>query len=168
MPQFRVVLVLVMFEETAQEAESKDSEAEIIPDLITQTDRFGNSLAPRSEGNERKPATSEHKSGGYGPLSLIFYKVCCCFTLEPPRAPLLPPQNARSRGKKCLILDLDETLVHSAFVRLESPDYTLSVKLDPTKSSGKEFKVFVLKRPGLHDFLLSGKSLRHWPNVSNI
>jgi TFIIF-interacting CTD phosphatase-like protein len=29
--------------------------------------------------------------------------------------PLLPPLSAKHAGRKCLVLDLDETLVHSSF-----------------------------------------------------
>lgn len=34
---------------------------------------------------------------------------------EPPRKWLLPPLRPEFRGRKCLVLDLDETLVHSSF-----------------------------------------------------
>lgn len=30
-------------------------------------------------------------------------------------APLLPPLSPSHKGRKCLVLDLDETLVHSSF-----------------------------------------------------
>lgn len=36
-------------------------------------------------------------------------------TPEPPQKWLLPPIKPELRGKKCLVLDLDETLVHSSF-----------------------------------------------------
>jgi len=39
-----------------------------------------------------------------------------------PRA-LLPPQRERDRGKKTLILDLDETLIHSSFEPLANADW---------------------------------------------
>ena len=37
--------------------------------------------------------------------------------------PLLPPQRERDRGKKTLILDLDETLIHSSFEPLANADW---------------------------------------------
>lgn len=37
------------------------------------------------------------------------------FAADQPQKFLLPPQAAEFKGKKCLVLDLDETLVHSSF-----------------------------------------------------
>lgn len=43
-------------------------------------------------------------------------------------APLLPPVAAKHRGRKCLVLDLDETLLHSSFkVSLHSVWWTLLI-----------------------------------------
>jgi RNA polymerase II subunit A small phosphatase-like protein len=61
---------------------------------------------------------------------------------------ILNPQSARSSGKKVLILDLDETLVHSSFKPPAEPSIVLPVEID-----GKRFKVYVLVRPGAMDFL---------------
>jgi RNA polymerase II subunit A small phosphatase-like protein len=43
---------------------------------------------------------------------------------------LLPIQSERDRGKKTLVLDLDETLVHSSFKPVDNPDITLPVEID--------------------------------------
>lgn len=43
---------------------------------------------------------------------------------------LIGPQQKRDRGKKTLVLDIDETLVHSAFNNVERPDITLQIKMD--------------------------------------
>ncbi|KAJ2325286.1 hypothetical protein GGI00_005083 [Coemansia sp. RSA 2681] len=61
---------------------------------------------------------------------------------------LLPPLSAPLRGKKCLVLDLDETLVHSSFREVEHPDYVVPVVLE-----GQEHNVYVLKRPGVDEFM---------------
>lgn len=61
---------------------------------------------------------------------------------------ILNPQSPRSKGKKVLILDLDETLVHSSFKPPAEPSIVLPVEID-----GKRFKVYVLVRPGAMDFL---------------
>lgn len=127
-----------------------------VPDFITQTDEHGNSSRGSAVAHTSQASQAE-KNEGIGIFALVFYRVCCCMNVEPLRKPLLPPQNPRSRGKKCLILDLDETLVHSAFARVENPDYLLSVKLDQKQFAGKEFKVYVIKRPGLKEFLKAGK-----------
>lgn len=42
-------------------------------------------------------------------------------------SPLLPPQEVKYHGKKTLILDLDETLVHSSFQPTEGADVVLPV-----------------------------------------
>lgn len=44
--------------------------------------------------------------------------------------PLLPPQTERDRGKKTLVLDLDETLVHSSFKPIDNPDIVQGVDID--------------------------------------
>ena len=51
-------------------------------------------------------------------------------------------------GKKTLVLDLDETLVHSSFNEVEECDLVLPVEID-----GSTCEVFVLKRPGVDKFL---------------
>jgi carboxy-terminal domain RNA polymerase II polypeptide A small phosphatase len=59
---------------------------------------------------------------------------------------LLPPNVS---GKKmCLVLDLDETLVHSSFKPVPTCDFILSIEMD-----GITHKVYVLKRPGVDEFL---------------
>jgi RNA polymerase II subunit A small phosphatase-like protein len=62
----------------------------------------------------------------------------------------LPPQPAHLAGRKTLVLDLDETLVHSQFdeVKNSPPDYTIPVEID-----NKTCKIFVQKRPGAEYFL---------------
>ena len=62
---------------------------------------------------------------------------------------MLPPQSPRSKGKKTLILDLDETLVHSSFKPPPEESIVLPVEID-----GKKFKVYVLVRPGAKEFLI--------------
>lgn len=52
------------------------------------------------------------------------------------------------RDKKTLVLDLDETLVHSSFQKVHPPDITIPVEID-----GRLVDVYVQKRPGLDEFL---------------
>jgi len=57
---------------------------------------------------------------------------------------------------KCLVLDLDETLVHSSFKPIPDPDFTVDIELD-----GAIHRVYVRKRPGVdHFFEGSGKEVR--------
>lgn len=62
--------------------------------------------------------------------------------------PLLPPIAPHHAGRKCLVLDLDETLVHSSFKSISQADYVVPVEI--------EFhwhNVYVIKRPGVDNFL---------------
>ncbi|KAL9585489.1 MAG: hypothetical protein Q9212_001495 [Teloschistes hypoglaucus] len=67
--------------------------------------------------------------------------------VEPPKW-LLPPIDARFTGKKCLVLDLDETLVHSSFKILHQADFTIPVEIE-----GQYHNVYVIKRPGVDQFM---------------
>lgn len=61
---------------------------------------------------------------------------------------LLPPIAPRFKGKKCLVLDLDETLVHSSFKILHQADFTIPVDIE-----GQFHNVYVIKRPGVDQFM---------------
>ncbi|KAJ1347541.1 CTD small phosphatase-like protein 1 [Parelaphostrongylus tenuis] len=61
---------------------------------------------------------------------------------------LLPPVRASDMDKKCLIIDLDETLVHSSFKPVKNPDFVIPVEID-----GVVHQVYVLKRPYVDEFL---------------
>jgi len=43
---------------------------------------------------------------------------------------IIPPPIKNFVNKKCLVLDLDETLVHSSFKPVESPDVIIPVDID--------------------------------------
>ena len=59
---------------------------------------------------------------------------------------LLPPKTS---NKKTLVLDLDETLVHSAFMPFESPsDVVIQIEIE-----GQIHDIHVLVRPGVKEFL---------------
>jgi RNA polymerase II subunit A small phosphatase-like protein len=61
---------------------------------------------------------------------------------------LMGPQAAELAGRKCLALDLDETLVHSSFQPVKAADYVIPVQIE-----GAVHNVYVLKRPGVDEFL---------------
>eukprot|EP01064_Diplonema_japonicum_P018408 TRINITY_DN27096_c0_g1_i1.p1 TRINITY_DN27096_c0_g1~~TRINITY_DN27096_c0_g1_i1.p1 ORF type:complete len:296 (+),score=42.37 TRINITY_DN27096_c0_g1_i1:56-889(+) len=56
--------------------------------------------------------------------------------------------NTQRDNKHCLVLDLDETLVHSSFKEVETPDKILEVTIDE-----KAYKVYVKTRPFLQEFI---------------
>lgn len=61
---------------------------------------------------------------------------------------LLPAAQPPLKGRKCLILDLDETLVHSSFKILNQADFTIPVEIE-----GQYHNVYVIKRPGVDQFM---------------
>ncbi|ERF72101.1 hypothetical protein EPUS_02892 [Endocarpon pusillum Z07020] len=61
---------------------------------------------------------------------------------------LLPPIQPHLQGRKCLVLDLDETLVHSSFKILNQADFTIPVEIE-----GQYHNVYVIKRPGVDAFM---------------
>ncbi|GBF92984.1 carboxy-terminal domain RNA polymerase II polypeptide A small phosphatase [Raphidocelis subcapitata] len=69
----------------------------------------------------------------------------------PPRAyaqAVIGAKRPEDAGKKTLVLDLDETLVHSSFKPIPNPDYIIPVEID-----GRMVDVYVLKRPWLDHFM---------------
>jgi len=100
----------------------------------------------------------------------FFGFLCCCFSRpsSPPVLPttnqiiqnngsqtgppvegyLLAPLSSDTGSKKTLVLDLDETLVHSSFKPIPNPDFIIPVEIED-----QVYKVYVLKRPGVDQFL---------------
>jgi len=66
----------------------------------------------------------------------------------PPGHFLLPPVRHQDMGRVCLVVDLDETLVHSSFKPIANADFIVPVEID-----GTVHQVYVLKRPHVDDFL---------------
>ncbi|CAE8713897.1 unnamed protein product [Polarella glacialis] len=67
--------------------------------------------------------------------------------VRPTHRALLPPQVEEMAGRKTLVLDLDETLVHSSFTEVPC-EMVLTLVL-----GNEEHKVYVKKRPGVDEFL---------------
>ena len=80
--------------------------------------------------------------------------------------PLLPPVALQHEGRKCLVLDLDETLVHSSFKVRLSVQYRAVMSLKSRTQSIQQadyvvpveieyhwHNVYVIKRPGVDNFL---------------
>lgn len=67
---------------------------------------------------------------------------------EPTEKHLLPPLRNCDRGKICLIIDLDETLVHSVFRPVANADFMVPVEID-----GQVHQIYVTKRPHVDEFL---------------
>jgi len=86
---------------------------------------------------------------------------CCCLPSSQPPPPilkdrrktvsgdvLLPPPSSNNAHKKTLVLDLDETLVHSSFKPIDNADFIIPVQIED-----QFHQVYVLKRPGVDQFL---------------
>jgi len=61
---------------------------------------------------------------------------------------LLPPLLEAKKHMKTLVLDLDETLVHSSFKPITDADFTIDIELE-----GMIHTVYVRKRPGVDEFM---------------
>nr|XP_020820035.1 CTD small phosphatase-like protein isoform X2 [Phascolarctos cinereus] len=68
--------------------------------------------------------------------------------LQPSAKYLLPELKVPDYGKKCMVIDLDETLVHSSFKPISNADFIVPVEID-----GTIHQVYVLKRPHVDEFL---------------
>lgn len=66
----------------------------------------------------------------------------------PPHEWLLSPIDQRLKGRKCLVLDLDETLVHSSFRYIHQADFVIPVEIE-----SQFHNVYVIKRPGVDEFM---------------
>lgn len=67
---------------------------------------------------------------------------------QPEERALLPEIHPADVNKKCLVIDLDETLVHSSFKPISNADFIVPVEID-----GTIHQVYVLKRPYVDEFL---------------
>jgi len=61
---------------------------------------------------------------------------------------LLPPLLPLDRTRACMVIDLDETLVHSSFKPISNADFIVPVEID-----GVVHQVYVAKRPYVDEFL---------------
>ncbi|PNW78830.1 hypothetical protein CHLRE_09g391541v5 [Chlamydomonas reinhardtii] len=64
------------------------------------------------------------------------------------RPALLPKQTRAMARRKTLVLDLDETLVHSSLEAVDRSDFNF-----PVTFNGMDHTVYVRQRPHLHDFM---------------
>eukprot|EP00759_Apiculatamorpha_spiralis_P020911 PhF_6_TR26105/c2_g2_i2/m.36909/K15731/CTDSP; carboxy-terminal domain RNA polymerase II polypeptide A small phosphatase len=61
---------------------------------------------------------------------------------------LLPPPMPHHQGQNLLVLDIDETLVHSSFSHVQGVDLVLPVIVE-----GQTYQVYIKFRPFLREFL---------------
>ncbi|KAL1923084.1 uncharacterized protein VTP21DRAFT_9460 [Calcarisporiella thermophila] len=61
---------------------------------------------------------------------------------------LLRQPDPMDQERKCLVLDLDETLVHSSFKAVQQADFIVPVEIE-----NQIHNVYVIKRPGVDEFM---------------
>jgi carboxy-terminal domain RNA polymerase II polypeptide A small phosphatase len=122
---------------------------------------------PAVASKEAKPQASEQTDAPSPTFTVTEDK-------EEVRVKLLSPHHPDDVGKKCLVLDLDETLVHSSFRAVPAADFVipvqvrfystdpyafelfLSYRLNPPVKQIEDVVhfVYVAKRPGVDEFLI--------------
>ena len=126
--------------------------------LMHQTDANGNQqrAMPPQQNSLQHPQRKRRGS--------VFSSLCCCFNAtdvndihsgkgSPYQGKgglynLLGPIAEKNIGKQCIVLDLDETLVHSSFKPVPNPDCIIPVEIESIVHH-----VYVRKRPGVDKFL---------------
>ncbi|KAK1790147.1 hypothetical protein P4O66_014070 [Electrophorus voltai] len=122
---------------------------------------------PTTTNNNTGPLPPPIEENGAPPKHFTLSCVLCVFCLHPswcivaqceqvevapvpapPEKYLLPEVNINDYGKKCVVIDLDETLVHSSFKPISNADFIVPVEID-----GTVHQVYVLKRPHVDEFL---------------
>ena len=120
------------------------------PGIITQMDSRIQNI------NKSSFELEEERRGilPYPEESLTFncLTIICCLGGATREPPLLGPPPEHKIGKKCLVLDLDETLVHSSFSKTDLAHYQIPLDIEEGNKV-KHFEVFVIKRPGVDEFL---------------
>jgi carboxy-terminal domain RNA polymerase II polypeptide A small phosphatase len=119
------------------------------------------SSSSEGELHETHPlSTSSHPTSPVPPrrhFSLFSFIFGClplhCLSEKKEPKSLIPRQTSKHLGRHTLVLDLDETLLHTSLKPI-SCDFEVSVQL-PNRTR----KYYVLKRPGLDEFLKTCTSL---------
>uniref|UniRef100_A0A3Q1F8C9 protein-serine/threonine phosphatase n=1 Tax=Acanthochromis polyacanthus TaxID=80966 RepID=A0A3Q1F8C9_9TELE len=109
----------------------------------------GDVAVKRTEDNKASEQTrhSEEESDDES-CELCECDYCIPPTEQVPTQPLLPQMKSNDAGKICVVIDLDETLVHSSFKPVNNADFIIPVEID-----GTVHQVYVLKRPHVDEFL---------------
>lgn len=133
--------------------------------IITQVQREDSRLSSKTDQVNK---SSPQKPGSRN----IFKKLICCLRAQDAQLPtspthdallapedngtiakipgecLLPAVTSQDQGKICVVIDLDETLVHSSFKPISNADFIVPVEIE-----GTTHQVYVLKRPYVDEFL---------------
>jgi len=104
--------------------------------------------AVKPAGDQPKSSSSEPATPTAAGASSPAPADSAVITAPPQQKFLLPDWAPGETKKKTLVLDLDETLVHSSFKPIPDPDFVMSIELENVIH-----KVYVRKRSGVDNFL---------------
>jgi len=117
------------------------------PTIITQVSRDAKDAPRQSVKAQKEKSTSK--------LMNVFKAACKCFSADgwlsntiSRSLSFLPDQKANKKGRKTLVLDLDETLVHSTFETTPGADLVVNIVVEDVP-----MEVHVMKRPGVENFI---------------
>ncbi|KAG2485957.1 hypothetical protein HYH03_015400 [Edaphochlamys debaryana] len=111
-------------------------------------------LTPAGEEEASESEEEEEDFLEFDPLVFIKQLPPLEEVVPPHRPALLPLQTRALAGRKTLVLDLDETLVHSSLEAVDRPDFSF-----PVTFNGADHTVYVRQRPHLRDFMVRVASL---------
>nr|XP_040057997.1 uncharacterized protein LOC120834194 isoform X1 [Gasterosteus aculeatus aculeatus] len=123
---------------------------DIIHSVTKNEGRVVPTLVRRTEGNEasEEGVDSDEEQSDDESTEPCQCEYCLPPIEEVPAKPLLPQLKLNDAGKICVVIDLDETLVHSSFKPVNNADFIIPVEID-----GTVHQVYVLKRPHVDEFL---------------
>uniref|UniRef100_A0A673TEN5 protein-serine/threonine phosphatase n=1 Tax=Suricata suricatta TaxID=37032 RepID=A0A673TEN5_SURSU len=104
------------------------------------TQNVGQSSSSTELSAYKEEANTIAKSDLLHCLQYQFYQI--------PGTCLLPEVTKEDQGRICVVIDLDETLVHSSFKPINNADFIVPVEIE-----GTTHQVYVLKRPYVDEFL---------------
>jgi len=105
-------------------------------------------LAAPAAANQAAAVEEEEEEWEFDPFLFIKRLPALDECINAPRTSFLLPRQTRHSKRKTLVLDLDETLVHSTLDGECTPDFTFAVQMGPARHM-----VAVRTRPHLHTFL---------------
>ncbi|KAM9710758.1 uncharacterized protein ACNS7B_024580 [Menidia menidia] len=129
--------------ESEEESDSKETSKDLKPpvDVI-------HSVVSKHANDGTQSRDSEEEQSDDESLELCECEYCIPKAAQVPAEPLLSEMKTQDAGKICVVIDLDETLVHSSFKPLNNADFIIPVEIE-----GTLHQVYVLKRPHVDEFL---------------
>lgn len=118
------------------------------PEINTHDTHSGSRSSNGNGGSERKMQITKKRILPGGGSTYGHVDETSTFH-ETAQIKLLPSIIPQDKGKNCLVLDLDETLVHSSFRAVAGADFVIPVQIEDTVHY-----VYVAKRPGVDEFLI--------------